>query len=173
MNRKMFLAAIAGFCLTSLGLAGDTKGNLSSVDKQFMKMAAVADMKEAHIGEMAENQAAAQDVKDFGATLVKDHTEAYQELSALAAKTGVEIPKGINAAKDSEVVPLEALKGKRFDRKFTLDEVQAHSQAIAAFKREADHGQNADVRGYASKMLPTLQEHLRRAEDLEKNSKHS
>ena len=51
-------------------------------------MAAVADMTEAHLGQMAEGKAARSGIKDFGQTLVKDHTKAYQELTALDNKLG-------------------------------------------------------------------------------------
>jgi hypothetical protein len=62
-------------------------------------MAARTDMTEAHEGQMAENQASSAGVKDLGKTLVQDHMQSYEELTALAAKTGVSIPKGINNGK--------------------------------------------------------------------------
>ncbi len=174
MNRKVLLAGVACFCVSALATVGLAKhAKNTNPDHRFMKMAAETNMTEAHIGQMAENQAASQAVKDFGAMLVKDHTQAYSALSVLGAKTGIQIPKGINAAKITEITQLKPLKGKQFDRKFALDQVQSHSRVIAAFKQEAAHGQNADIKSYATKMLPGLQEHLRRAEQLEKTVKHS
>ena len=43
-------------------------------DQQFIDMAAQTDMLEAHLGQMAANQAASQDVKDYAQMLVTDHT---------------------------------------------------------------------------------------------------
>lgn len=58
------------------------------------------------------------------------------------------------------------LKGNSFDRAFAQDEVQSYKTAIAAFKKEADHGENPDVKAWAKKMIPTLEGHLETAEKL-------
>ena len=67
--------------------------DLSSADKQFMTMAAEANMTEAHLGEMAESQRATRVFKAFAQTLVQDHTKAYRELLNLSDKTGEKIPR--------------------------------------------------------------------------------
>ena len=142
---------------------------LSKADAQFMNMAAKASMTEAHLGQMAEAQAGQHGVKDFGSQLSKDHTSAYEELSVLANKTGKTIPKAIG--RDKAIEQLAHLKGNRFDRAFLLDEVQSHKSAIAAFKGEAEHGENADVKAWAKTMIPTLEGHLQTAEGLAKQEK--
>ncbi len=161
---------IAGCCTVLLvipALAQSAK--LSARDKEFLKMAAVADMTEAHLGQMAEGKAARSGIKDFGQTLVKDHTKAYQELTALDNKLGQQIPKGINTRRDKAVERLADLKGKRFDGQFLRDEVQDHERVLAAFRREAQHGQDQDIKAYANQELPTMEEHLRQAERLLKH----
>jgi putative membrane protein len=65
------------------------------------------------------------------------------------------------------------LKGESFDHEFVRDEVAAHRQAIAAFKREAQHGQDADVKAYASKTIPVLEKHLKLAENCLKPARHT
>jgi hypothetical protein len=37
---------------------------------------------------------------------------------------------------------------------------------IAAFKNEAEHGENADIKAWAKNMIPTLEGHLETAERL-------
>lgn len=125
-------------------------------------------MTEAHEGQMAEDHAARSDVKDFGKTLVQDHTASYTQLSQLAAKTGAAIPKGINVSQNRDIVQLGRLKGASFDRQFARDEVAAHRQLLAAFKREAQRGHDAEVKAYASRMIPTLEKHLQLAEQCAK-----
>jgi len=137
-----------------------------------MISAAKADMTEAHEGQMAENQARRTDVRDFAKTLVKDHTESYEHLTELAAKTGASIPKGINTSKDRAIQQLVHLKGDRFDRQFARDEIAAHRQAVVAFKSEAAHGHDADVKAYATKMIPVLEKHLHLAEECAKPARH-
>lgn len=148
-------------------------GSLSSADKQFLITAAKANMTEAHEGQMAEAHASAENVKEFGKTLDQDHTQAYQELAALAAKEGVSIPNGIDTGKDATVKQLSHLEGASFDRAFANDEIAAHRQAIALFKREAAHGADPDVKAYAAKMIPALEKHLSLAEQCAKPAKHA
>ncbi len=60
------------------------------------------------------------------------------------------------------------MKDQRFDRTFITDEIAAHRHAIAVFKHEAEHGQDADVKAYATKMIPVLEKHLHLAEECAK-----
>ncbi len=161
---------IAGCCSVLLALPALSQSTqLSPRDKEFLKMAAVSNMTEAHLGEMAEGKAAKTGIKDYGQMLVKDHTKAYQELSVLDSKLGQAIPKGINVRRDKAVEKLADLKGRRFDGQFLREEVQDHERTLAVFKREAQHGQDPDVKAYANQALPTMEEHLREAEKLLKH----
>lgn len=140
--------------------------SLSKNDAAFMKNAAKASMTEAHLGQMAEAQAARQAVKDFGQQLSKDHTTAYEGLTVLANKTGEAIPKAIGH--DQTIAHLTHMKGASFDHAFLADEVQSHKAALATFKSEAEKGDNPDVKAWANSMIPTLEGHLKTAEDLAK-----
>lgn len=161
---------IVGSCFTLLSVSALAQSaKLSPRDKEFLKMAAVANMTEAHLGQLAESQAFRSGVKDFGQTLAKDHTNAYQELAVLDSKLGQSIPKGIDVHRHKAIEQLARVKGKRFDVPFLRDEVRDHERAIAAFKRETQLGQDQDVKAYAAQVLPTMEEHLREAEKLLKH----
>lgn len=163
--------AIAACCLSLSGAAFGAA--LSAADKQFLTTAAKANMTEAHEGQMAQDQASRSDVKDFGRTLVQDHTQAYNDLSQLAQQVGFSLPNGINTGKDPRIAQLVKLKGAQFDRTFCADEIAAHRGAIAIFKREAEHGTNPDVKAYAAKMVPILEKHLQTAQACAKPMKRS
>src|SRR5215472_11049191 len=135
---------------------------LSKTDSSFMKMAAQTNMRQAHLGQMAETQAHEQSVKDFGKKLSTDHTNSYGGLTVLANKTGETIPKALKS--DKTLVRLTHLKGKSFDHAFLQTQVQSQKTAIAAFKNEAAHGENPDVKEWANRMVPTLEGNLQMAE---------
>lgn len=139
---------------------------LSKTDSSFMKMAAQTDMMQAHLGQMAETQAHEQRVKDFGKKLSTDHTNSYEGLTVLANKTGETIPKKLKS--DKTLVRLTHLKGKSFDHAFIQAQVQSQKTAVAAFKNEAAHGENPDVKEWANRMVPTLEGNLQTAESLAK-----
>jgi len=159
---------LSGGCCLALFAAAASAATLSKADKQFMVMAAKTNMIEAHEGQLGENQASQEGVKNLAKELVQDHTASYEELSALAAKTGVSIPRGIDAARNRTIAQLVHEKGAGFDRQFARDEIAAHRNAIAVFKREAEHGHDAAVKAYAAKTIPVLEKHLHLAESLAK-----
>jgi putative membrane protein len=133
-------------------------------------MAAEADMTIAHIGKEAEDRGATDKIKDFGKTLVQDHTSDYESLTALASKTGDAIPKGIDRGDYRTVASMDHYKGKMFDHAFLASESAEHQKLIHAFKEEATHGSNPAIKAYATKALPTIEKHLHDAQDLLKQS---
>ncbi|MFN7992397.1 MAG: DUF4142 domain-containing protein [Bryobacteraceae bacterium] len=167
MRRGITLATICA--AAAFTIAGAQAADLSSADKAFLKTAAEANMTEAHLGKMAQDQASTDAVKNFGQTLVQDHTKAYDELTAVANKAGESIPKGIDVRKDHAIGLLSREKGTGFDRQFARHEVQDHERTIAEFRREADRGQNPDLKSYAQRMIPALEDHLHKAQELEKS----
>ena len=60
---------------------------------------------------------------------------------------------------------LQELKGTEFDTAYMKHMVKDHKEDIAEFQKEAENGDDADIKNFASKTLPTLQEHLRMAQD--------
>ena len=164
-------AALGTLCLAALpALASAQTGTLSNTDKAFLKSTAEMDMTEAHLGEMARDQASNDAVKNLGQTLVDNHTKDYQHLTALAEKTGASIPKGIDIRRDRGIETLMKEKGGAFDRHFVNDVVQQHRRALDEYQREASRGENADLKAYAQSMVPTVQEHLDKAVALQKSA---
>lgn len=137
-------------------------------DQQFIDMAAQTDMLEAHLGQMAANQASSQDVKDYAQMLVTDHTNDYQQLTAMASKDSLTVPKGLDAEHNKMIAPFEKLNGKAFDMRYIHEMIEGHTKAIAVYTKESSDAQNGDVKSYAAATLPTLQKHLDGAKDLMK-----
>ncbi|HEX4228455.1 MAG TPA: DUF4142 domain-containing protein [Bryobacteraceae bacterium] len=167
MFQKALTSLLCGSALCALPIMLNA-ASVSKQDAAFMKMAAEADMMCAHLGQMAENSASNTAVKDLGKKLVQDHTMNYQELTELASKTGEAIPKGIEKRDDREIAVLTRDKGRTFDRAFLNHEVTDHEKLAKAFKDEAAHGQNPEIKAFANKSLPTIESHLHEAEDLVK-----
>ena len=157
------------FCVTA---AGQT-GTLSKSDQEFIDMAAQTDMLEARLGQLVQDQASSQKVKDYAQMLVTDHTADYNQVSALATKVGGTVPKGLDKAGDRMVAPFTKAKGTAFDHRYVHDMVAGHTKAIAAYKHENEHTQNADIKAYINQTLPTLEKHLQGAQDLEKEKPSS
>jgi putative membrane protein len=171
MYTKTILSILGGAAICVTPLCAQT-GAVSKRDAEFLKVAAEADMTTTHIGKMAEDRAAANEVKDFGKKLAQDHTSDYKKLCEFAAKTGETVPRAIDKRDDREIAALDKSKGKAFDRAFLAHEAVAHEKLIKAFKQEAEHGDNPDIKAYANKALPVIEGHLHDVQDLRKPTTH-
>jgi putative membrane protein len=162
------VCCLALCCLTAPAQNEHAAKGTPMTDQQFLDMAAQTDMLEAHLGQMAADHAAAQDVKDYAQMLVTDHTGDYQQLTALASKTGLTVPPALDAAHNKIIAPFEKLHGAAFDSRYIQLMIAGHTEAIGVYNKEASDAQSADVKAYASATLPTLHKHLDGAKDLAK-----
>jgi len=141
----------------------ETKGSLSVKDTKFVKKTAKGGMREVKMAEMAKEQAKSADVKKVAEKIESDHKDANQELMALAEKKGVALSK--NEPK------IEKMTGMDFDKEYLAMMVKDHEKDIAAFEEEVNHGEDADVKAWAEKTLPTLKEHLKMVQDAQSKMK--
>lgn len=170
MNGRMIVISLCCGAMCCVSAAAQA-GAPNSGDQKFVDIAGQTDMMEAHLGQMAADQAGSQGVKDYGQMLVTDHTNDYQQLSAAAAKDGATVPKGLDAPRDKMIAPFDKLKGSTFDHRFLREMIVGHTKAIAEYKHEAADGKSDSIKAYANQALPTLEKHLHDAENLEKAKK--
>jgi putative membrane protein len=169
LKMKHIVSICCSLALCSLTMSAQNehpaKGG-SMTDQQFLDMAAQTDMLEAHLGQMAADQASSPAVKAYASMLVTDHTADYQQLTTLASKDSLTVPTGLDAAHNKMIAPFEKLKGAAFDSRYAHEMVAGHTEAIGVYTKESTGAQNGDVKAYASATLPTLQKHLDGAKDL-------
>lgn len=140
----------------------------SQPDKTFAAKAAQGGLAEVEVGQMAQQKAALPEVKQFGETLVTDHTQANQELQQIAQSEGIALPTQPSSNQQAESRKLQKLSGKKFDRTFVKDEIKDHRKDIAEFQNEAQSGTDPALKAFAQKTLPVLQKHLQMAQELSK-----
>jgi len=142
-------------------------------DKKFAKDAALGGMTEVELGKLAVQKASSDAVKQFGQKLVDDHTKANDQLKALASKGSINLPDSLDSKHQSRVDKLAKLSGPKFDKAFIKDAVKDHEKDISEFKNEAQYGSDPNVKQFAANTLPTLQQHLAAAKDLNKTEKQT
>jgi putative membrane protein len=131
-----------------------------SPDSQFIIKAAQGGLAEVELGNLAKDHAKNSDVKDFGQKMVDDHSKANDELKALALQKNVTLPNEVDPKAKAVMSKLSGLSGDAFDRAYVKDMVADHKEDIAEFRKEANNGKDPDVKAWASKTLPTLENHL-------------
>jgi putative membrane protein len=135
-------------------------------DNAFLREAAMGGMAEVELGRLATTKAENADVKQFGQRMVDDHGKANDELKSLASKKNVSLPTELDAAHKAVSDRLSKLSGAAFDRAYMRDMVQDHNKDVAAFTRASRSAHDADVKAWAAKTLPTLQDHQKLARDI-------
>ncbi|SAK78027.1 membrane protein [Caballeronia hypogeia] len=138
--------------------------DLPPVDKAFVQAASAAGSTEIDAAKLAARQSQDKDVKSFAHHMMVDHTKLAMQLK-MAAPHGVTVP--MSNSDPSVLESLKPLHGKEFDTAYIQKVgVQGHQEAVALFQKEAQEGQNPKLRQAAQKALPTIQEHLKMAQDL-------
>src|SRR5262245_2253451 len=141
-----------------------------SADLEFILEAAQGGMAEVELGKVAAQQGGNEEVKKFGQQMVSDHGKGGDELKALAQQRGITLPSDLDSKDKALVTRLSKLHGASFDRTYMRNMVSDHKQDVAAFKREAASGKDPEVKAWATKMLPTLEEHLKEAQAVNKTA---
>lgn len=133
----------------------------------FVKEVAISDMFEIESNKLGEEKGTAQE-KTFARQMVTDHTKTSTELKSLvtSGKVKAELPTALDSSHKSKLDKLKGETGKDFSSDFASDQVSAHKDAVSLFERYAKGGDNAELKDWAGKTLPTLQHHLDMAQDL-------
>lgn len=140
----------------------------ASPDHIFMTKAAEGGMAEVELGKLAKEKGSNDAIKNFGQHMVDDHSKANDEMKDLASKKNVTLPSALNAKDQATKERLSKLSGEAFDRAYIRDMVADHRVDVAEFRHEANGGKDPDVKAWAAKTLPTLENHLKMAEDTER-----
>ncbi|GAA3108467.1 DUF4142 domain-containing protein [Rhizobium viscosum] len=137
--------------------------------QDFVAEAATSDMFEIESSKLAIARSDAP-TKAFAEQMVKDHQKTTQELKALVSggKVEAKIPQTMTSGQQSMLDKLKSLQGEDFTKQYHSDQENAHEDAVDLFKRYGDEGDNADLKAWAAKTRPALEEHLQMAKDLNK-----
>lgn len=143
--------------------AGASK--VAKADSDFLKQAAQNGHAEVEASKLAQTKATQPDLKSFAQKMVDDHTKTNQELMALAKSKGVELPDGPSLMQRAKLKMLAGADGEKFDRRYAEDfGVKAHEDTIKLFREGAEKAQDSEVKAFAQKKLPALQQHLTMAQ---------
>ena len=145
------------------------KGKEKAVpDKGFMMNAARDGLFHVEAGKLAAQRASTEGVKKFGQHAVEHHSQINDELMKLAGTKGVTLPKKMGKTEQEKLNNLAKLSGPNFDKAYIEMEIKDHSKDLSAFQKEAKDGKDPDVKAWAAKTVPTIEEHLKMARDISK-----
>lgn len=158
--KKIVLSFLAIAAFSVLGAQ-----NLSERDKKFITLAAEGGLLEVQLGKHASQNGESAKVRDLGKMMASDHQKANEELMALAKRKNVTVPSNLSDKKQKDIKDLKEKKGRDFDEAYSKFMVKDHKEDIALFKEQAEKGDDADLKAWASKILPKLEHHKKMADD--------
>jgi putative membrane protein len=148
---------LAGLLMSAPIVAVAMDGNM---DESFFKHAAESGMAEVKAGQLAQDKASNQELKDFGAMMVKDHSAANNKLESIAAAQNIKLPKSPSTMQAASYKELQMHSGDSFDKAYVKSQIKGHEDAVALFQKEVSNGKNPQAKEFAAATLPTIQEHL-------------
>ena len=141
------------------------KENLSQQDKNFIKDAAEGGMAEVELSKIAE-KSQNPEVKRFAERMVRDHTAANTELTGIVTGMGLEMPGKLDPDHQRIRDQLAGVHGGAFDQQYMHVMVNDHDQAVKLFREEDAAGNDTQLKQFAQKTLPIIEQHQKMAIDL-------
>lgn len=165
--------AVSGMTAVHAESVGEKTGVNSLVGiapstQDFVTQAAISDLFEIQSSKLAAERADDK-TKLFAKKMIEDHEKTSGELKAAvqSGKVKAELPTALDSAHQSKLDKLRDLTGADFTKQYHDDQVTAHKNAVDLFKRYAEGGNNPELKSWAEKTKPHLDEHLKMAQDLD------
>ena len=157
--------------IVAAGLAAAAPAFAANDGKSFMKTAIEGNYSEIDVGKLAQDKSSNPQVKQFGAMLVKDHTEANSKAMPVVKQLDVDPPKSSGLMEKGTYLKLKVLSGETFDRSFINGAVDDHQKDVKLYQDQANG--SGPAAEFAKQILPKLQQHLAEAQKIQAGLKQA
>ena len=164
MKRVLLTALLCTAACTALAAEQDSSQPVSAA-QSFVTKATQDGLAEVQLGELAQKRSSDPKVKEFAATMVKDHTKANAELSALAKRKNLDVPTSLDDKHATMVHAVGTKPPSEFNAEYSRRMVEAHDTAATLF-RDAEAVGDKDIADFARRTLPTIRRHQQLAASL-------
>ncbi|MFT3830788.1 MAG: DUF4142 domain-containing protein [Opitutaceae bacterium] len=163
---------------SGMGMAGDNYNKdmpqgsteLDRGDRKFLEKVAKLGQEELALSRIASDRATNPQVRAFASDMVREHTSANSEISALAQRKGVSL--AADGAQDRQKMESKWTDKPvgGFDEDYVDAAISNHKKTIDELEDAAD-SKDPEIAALANKLLPTVRAHLAHAQNLEKTLK--
>jgi putative membrane protein len=151
---------------TTTGVTGGTVAAMTNEDKEFVTKTGMGGLAEVQLANLALQKAANTDVKTFAQRMITDHGVANNELAQMATAKGLSLATELTGEHKDALDHLNGLSGAEFDKAYMKHMVEDHEKTVADFDKASTSATDSDLKAWAGKTLPTLQDHLRQAKEI-------
>ncbi|MVA82533.1 DUF4142 domain-containing protein [Agrobacterium vitis] len=175
MKHLIITATVTLAATGALGQSAAEKTGVNSLvgippkTEDFVAEAAMSDMFEIESSKLALERGG-EPTKAFAQQMIADHRKTSTELKAMvdSGKVKAALPTAMNPDQQEMIEDLKALKGADFDEQYHDYQDEVHEEAADIFTRYGSEGDNAELKAWAAKTAPALEQHLQMAKDLNK-----
>ena len=146
--------------------AGGRDAANANFDQKFVEFAANNNLYEIALGNVVQERAQSDEIKQFAKMMVDDHTQANQQLQQAAQKAGVQVPSQMDEVHRLKLTKMQEKRGQMLERGYAIDQTAGHVKAILKFRDATQMAQNQDLKTFATAALPKLQKHFQHASKL-------
>jgi len=174
MKQTILLAAAAAIAL-SLAAAQDAgaapNANGTESTEQLIAGVTRTDMYQVQAGKIAETKGQSSGVKDFGKTMVTDHTAMSAQMKHLFEATKTKIPTELDARGKRMIADLNAASPADFDKLYLSQQQTAQAAELTMLSAYAEGGESSDIKPAAAKNVPVVRAHLDKVHALQASLK--
>lgn len=135
--------------------------------QEFVTQATVSNMFGVESATLALHKSASPEIKTFAHRMVNDRTTAGSSLRQITARrSDISLPERPDAKHLDLLRELAEMQGASFDQAYVKTQRQAHDEAVALLSSYAANGTDPELKAFAAKTLPKLQELSKQAKEL-------
>jgi putative membrane protein len=135
-------------------------------DHRFVQTALQGGQAEVELARMAQSRATNADVKAFAQRMEQDHGKTNDELTRMVNAKFTPMEMKPDAMHRREADRLAKASGAEFDRAYMRQMVEDHRKTVSEFQKAPRSAGDAEIKAFAARTLPTLQQHLQQAQSL-------
>lgn len=142
------------------GWTNTATGPLSPSDRDLLVRVRLAGLWEAPAGQMAQERAGSERVKEVGHHLEVDHLALDQQVRTIAAKLGVELPNQPSTEQQGWLTELSGEQGPAFDKTFADRLRAAHGKVFSVVAAVRAATRNDTIRAFAQTAVSVVMKHM-------------
>jgi putative membrane protein len=125
-----------------------------------------ANQMEIEMGKLAQEKGQSKDVKNYGKTLVTDHTASDKKVMALAKQEKIDLTAAMPPMKDDNMAMLKTAVGADFDKAFARAMLDDHTKDVNEAKAARDATTDPKLKSLLTSTIPVLEKHRETAQKL-------
>jgi putative membrane protein len=149
--------------------ANNNKGNNAArSDQAYVQELWRGHQMQVQLAQLAQDKAKDSRVKDFAGNMRKDFQDYLDRWTSLAQKNNITLPNHIGNLHQDKVDRLKKASGKDVDRVYLDIVKETVGSMVPYYQKEGRDAQASDIRNLVNQELPTIRQHLDRAETLDR-----